>query len=83
MFSPTRSTICLRKRSWAQPILTGQLTGLGVVNMLEPIRVAAPKARFSQASPWQMLGNVQADRQNETTTFYLFSSYVVAKLFGN
>ncbi|PXA83958.1 GDP-mannose 4,6-dehydratase [Caulobacter sp. D4A] len=69
--------------SWDQPILTGQVTGLGVANMLEAVRLAAPKARFYQASSSEMYGLVQHPIQTEATPFYPRSPYAVAKLYGH
>jgi GDPmannose 4,6-dehydratase len=68
--------------SWKQPILTTQVTALGVVNILEAVRQAAPRARFYQASSSEMFGKIQAERQAETTPFFPRSPYGVAKLFG-
>ncbi|MBN1317939.1 MAG: GDP-mannose 4,6-dehydratase, partial [Anaerolineales bacterium] len=42
--------------SWQQPILTGEVTALGVTRMLEAIRTVRPKARFYQASSSEMFG---------------------------
>ena len=69
--------------SWQQPILTGTVTGLGCVNMLEAVRIAAPRARFYQASSSEMFGRVQEPVQSETTPFYPRSPYAVAKLFAH
>jgi GDPmannose 4,6-dehydratase len=69
--------------SWNQPIVTCQVTGLGVVNLLEAVRVEAPKSRFYQASSSEMFGKIQAERQSESTPFYPRSPYAVAKLFGH
>jgi GDPmannose 4,6-dehydratase len=69
--------------SWAQPILTSQVTAVGALNILEAVRIAAPKARFYQASSSEMFGKIQAERQSETTPFYPRSPYAVAKLFGH
>nr|WP_294523199.1 GDP-mannose 4,6-dehydratase [uncultured Rhodopila sp.] len=69
--------------SWQQPLLTGSVTGLGVVNMLEAIRIARPEARFYQASSSEMFGKVQEPVQSERTPFYPRSPYAVAKLFGH
>lgn len=71
------------KTSWAQPILTGQVTGMGAVNMLEAARLAAPGARFYQASSSEMYGLVQAPVQDETTPFYPRSPYAAAKLYAH
>ena len=69
--------------SWSQPLLTAQVTGVGVVNVLEAIRVAAPGARFYQASSSEMFGKIQEPVQRESTPFYPRSPYGVAKLFGH
>ncbi|MCA0405034.1 MAG: GDP-mannose 4,6-dehydratase [Proteobacteria bacterium] len=71
------------KSSWQQPILTGQVTGIGAANMLEAARIVAPGARFYQASTSEMFGLIQAERQSETTPFYPRSPYGVAKLYGH
>lgn len=71
------------KTSWAQPTLTAQATGVGVVNMLEAVRLDAPEARFYQASSSEMYGLIQEEMQSETTPFYPRSPYAVAKLMGH
>jgi len=71
------------KASWQQPILTGDVTALGVTNMLEAMRLEAPEARFYQASSSEMYGLIQQERQSETTPFYPRSPYAVAKLYGH
>ncbi len=69
--------------SFDQPYMTGDVTGLGVLNMLEAIRSVNPKIRFYQASSSEMFGKVQAVPQNEQTAFYPRSPYGVAKLYGH
>lgn len=71
------------KTSWAQPSLTAQATGVGVVNMLEAVRLERPQARFYQASSSEMYGLIQEEMQSETTPFYPRSPYAVAKLMGH
>lgn len=71
------------KTSWAQPSLTAQATGVGVVNMLEAVRLERPEARFYQASSSEMYGLIQEDMQSEKTPFYPRSPYAVAKLMGH
>ncbi|MFH1518698.1 MAG: GDP-mannose 4,6-dehydratase, partial [Pseudomonadota bacterium] len=66
-----------------QPLLTGQVTGIGVTNILEAMRIEAPEARFYQASSSEMYGLIQEDMQSETTPFYPRSPYAVAKLYGH
>jgi GDPmannose 4,6-dehydratase len=69
--------------SWAQPVLTGEFTALGVTRMLEAMRNAAPGARFYQASSSEMFGKVREVPQNEDTPFYPRSPYGVAKVYGH
>ena len=69
--------------SWVQPILTGYVTGLGAVNMLEAIRLTNPKARFYQASTSEMFGKIQEPMQSESTPFYPRSPYGAAKLYAH
>ncbi|MCA0023558.1 MULTISPECIES: GDP-mannose 4,6-dehydratase [unclassified Mesorhizobium] len=71
------------KSSWQQPILTGNVTGIGVTNVLEAIRLESPEARFYQASSSEMYGLIQEPMQSETTPFYPRSPYAVAKLYGH
>jgi GDPmannose 4,6-dehydratase len=69
--------------SWTQPVLTADVTGLGVTRMLEAIRVHDPRIRFYQASSSEMFGKVQAVPQREDTPFYPRSPYGVAKVYGH
>jgi GDPmannose 4,6-dehydratase len=69
--------------SWDQPVLTGQVGGLGVVHVLEAIRQLSPTTRFYQASTSEMFGLIQTEKQNESTPFYPRSPYGVAKLYGH
>ncbi len=69
--------------SFDQPTTTGQITGLGVVNLLEAIRLVNPKIRFYQASTSEMFGKVQTIPQTEETPFYPRSPYGVAKLYAH
>ncbi|WP_123041917.1 GDP-mannose 4,6-dehydratase [Cohnella candidum] len=69
--------------SWPQPLLTGQITAIGVTNMLEAVRIACPTARFYQASSSEMFGKVVETPQRETTPFYPRSPYGAAKVFGH
>ena len=71
------------KSSWNQPLLTGQVTGLGVTNLLEAIRLCCHDARFYQASSSEMFGLIQEPKQSERTPFYPRSPYAVAKLYGH
>lgn len=69
--------------SWNQPVLTGDLTGLGVTRMLEAIRQVDPSIRFYQASSSEMFGKVREEPQNERTPFYPRSPYGVSKVYGH
>ncbi len=69
--------------SWNQPVLTGEVTGLGVTRLLEAIRHVNPKIRFYQASTSEMFGKVVEVPQKESTPFYPRSPYGVAKLYGH
>lgn len=71
------------KSSWDSPVSTGEIDALGVLNMLEAIRIVKPTAKFYQASTSEMFGKVQAVPQNEKTPFYPRSPYGVAKLYGH
>jgi GDPmannose 4,6-dehydratase len=69
--------------SFAQPVLTGEFTALGVTRILEAIRLACPSARFYQASSSEMFGKVREHPQNEMTPFHPRSPYGVAKVYGH
>ena len=69
--------------SWSQPILTGEVTALGVTRLLEAIRYVNPKIKFYQASSSEMFGKVKEAPQCEATPFYPRSPYGVAKVYGH
>lgn len=69
--------------SFDQPVATGQITGLGVVNLLEAIRLVDSSIKFYQASTSEMFGKVQAIPQDEDTAFYPRSPYGIAKLYAH
>ena len=79
--------------SWQQAELTGEVTGLGVLRMLEAIRVfsgisasrspGGGQIRFYQASSSEMFGQVSESPQNEKTSFHPRSPYGVAKVYGH
>lgn len=69
--------------SWDQPALTGQITAIGVTNILDAVRLNKPEARFYQASSSEMFGKVVQTPQTETTPFYPRSPYGVAKVYGH
>jgi GDPmannose 4,6-dehydratase len=69
--------------SWGQPVLTGEVTALGVTRMLDAIRLTNPAIRFYQASSSEMFGRVREVPQTESTPFYPRSPYGVAKVYGH
>jgi GDPmannose 4,6-dehydratase len=73
--------------SWENARLTSEVTGLGVLNMLEATRIYAgadmSRVRFYQASSSEMFGRVQETPQRETTLLWPRSPYGVAKVFGH
>src|SRR5436853_5234272 len=69
--------------SWNQPVLTGEVTALGVTRLLEAVRLAHPEARFYQASSSEMFGKAVETPQRETTPFYPRSPYGAAKVYGH
>ena len=73
--------------SWKQAELTGEITGMGVLRMLEALRIHTAgemgKVRFYQASSSEMFGKVREVPQTEATPFHPRSPYGVAKTFGH
>ena len=69
--------------SWNQPVLTGEVTALGVTRLLEAIRLINPQTRFYQASSSEMFGKVREVPQSESTPFYPRSPYGVAKVYAH
>ncbi|HEY6274846.1 MAG TPA: GDP-mannose 4,6-dehydratase [Streptosporangiaceae bacterium] len=79
--------------SWQQAELTGEVTGLGVLRVLEAIRVCSGisasrtpgrgQIRFYQASSSEMFGMVSESPQTERTPFHPRSPYGVAKTYGH
>jgi GDPmannose 4,6-dehydratase len=73
--------------SWENAQLTSQVTGIGVLNVLEAVRLysesSGQRVRFYQASSSEMFGRVQEVPQRETTLLWPRSPYGVAKVFGH
>ena len=69
--------------SFGQPVLTGEITGLGVTRILDAVRLVDPKIRFYQASSSEMFGKVQEVPQRESTALYPRSPYGAAKVYGH
>lgn len=66
--------------SWSAPVNTFEVTGVGVLNVLEAIRNIKKSIKFYQASSSEMFGKVRETPQNEETPFYPRSPYGVAKV---
>lgn len=69
--------------SFGQPVLTGEITALGVTRLLDAIRLVQPEAKFYQASSSEMFGKAVEVPQNEKTSFHPRSPYGVAKAYGH
>lgn len=69
--------------SFDKPITTGEITGIGALNLLEAIRIVNSSIKFYQASTSEMFGKVQKIPQDEDTAFYPRSPYGVSKLFAH
>jgi GDPmannose 4,6-dehydratase len=69
--------------SWNQPLLTGEITALGVTRMLEAIRSVKPGIKFYQASTSEMFGKAREVPQRETTPFYPRSPYGASKVYAH
>jgi GDPmannose 4,6-dehydratase len=69
--------------SFSQPLLTGDVTALGVARLLEAVRLVDPAIRFYQASSSEMFGGVRESPQCETTPFHPRSPYGVAKVYAH
>ncbi len=68
--------------SFNQPLYTGNVTGFGVVRVLEEIKKFNKKIKFYQASSSELYGNEGSAIKNETTPFHPASPYAIAKLYG-
>ena len=69
--------------SFQQPLLTGEITALGVARLLESVHSFDGGIRMYQASTSELFGKVRETPQNEDTPFYPRSPYGVAKLYGH
>jgi GDPmannose 4,6-dehydratase len=69
--------------SFGQPVLTGEVTALGVTRLLDAILLVDPSIRFYQASSSEMFGKVVEVPQTERTPFHPRSPYGVAKVYGH
>jgi GDPmannose 4,6-dehydratase len=71
------------KVSWQEPILTGEVTGLGTVRMLEAVRNNRPQAKFYQASSSEMYGNNPKEFLDEDCRLFATSPYAIAKVYAH
>jgi GDPmannose 4,6-dehydratase len=69
--------------SWNTPEHTSEVTGLGVLRILEAIREYNPNIKFYQASSSEMFGRMVENPAKEVTPFYPRSPYGVSKLYGH
>ena len=69
--------------SWSQPELTGQVTGLGALRLLEAILAVDDSIRFYQASSSEIFGQAAESPQRETTPLHPRSPYGVAKAYAH
>ncbi|MGH2612190.1 MAG: GDP-mannose 4,6-dehydratase, partial [Rhabdochlamydiaceae bacterium] len=68
--------------SFDQPLYTSDITGFGVLRILEEIKKSDNKIKFYQASSSEMYGNEKSLIKNEDTPFHPASPYAIAKLYG-
>ena len=69
--------------SWRQPIVTGEITALGPVRVLEALRKHKPDARFYQATSREIHGGVEQEVVDETTPLMANNPYGAAKLYAH
>ena len=69
--------------SWKQPIVTGEVTALGPLRMLEAVHKHKPDARFYQASSREVYGGISQEVVDETTPFLANNPYGIAKLYAH
>lgn len=69
--------------SWEQPIVTGEITALGCLRMLEAVRRHQPQAKFYQATSREIYGGVEQEVVDEKTPFFANNPYGIAKLYAH
>lgn len=69
--------------SWSQPVVTGEITAMGAVRMLEAVRRHKPDARFYQATSREIYGGVPVEVVDESTPFAANNPYGIAKLYAH
>ena len=69
--------------SFNSPLNTSNITGLGVLRILEAIRTYSPRSKFFQASSSEMFGQTFENKQDEKSKFNPQSPYAISKLYGH
>jgi len=69
--------------SWAEPLETGEVTGLGAHRLFEAVRRFAPRCRVYHASSSEMFGAVLESPQTETTPFNPANPYAASKVYAH
>ncbi len=69
--------------SWKQPIVTAEVTGVGVIRLLEAVRRHKPDARFYQATSREIFGGVEQEVCDETTPLMANNPYGIAKQYAH
>lgn len=69
--------------SWKQPIVTAEITGVGVVRLLEAVRRHKPDARFYQATSREIFGGVEQEVCDEKSPFMANNPYGIAKQYAH
>lgn len=69
--------------SWRQPMVTGEITALGTLRVLEALRKHKPDARFYQATSREIYGGVKEETINEDSPIFANNPYGIAKLYAH
>lgn len=69
--------------SWRHPMITGEITALGTVRVLEALRKHKPDARFYQATSREIYGGVKEETINENSPIFANNPYGIAKLYAH
>jgi GDPmannose 4,6-dehydratase len=69
--------------SWSHPLYTGEVTGLGIVRVMEAVRHHAPHARVYQATSREIFGDIHAESANEDTPILGNNPYGIAKAYAH
>jgi GDPmannose 4,6-dehydratase len=69
--------------SWTHPYYTGEVTGLGIVRVLDAVRHHAPEARVYQATSREIYGHMDAESANESTPIDANNPYGIAKAYAH